>query len=115
MMDPAAKQRIKDAAKAAEPGSWENALKTALDDVRAKLGAAATAKREPLFFDAAVLLRREFSDTPWLVTGLITRGAVAVIGGEPKTTKTWLATEVAIAVATGTKVCGEFFAERGRV
>lgn len=39
-----------------------------------------------------------------------------MIGGLPKAaTKTWLGTEIAVAVATGTKVCGEFFAERGTV
>jgi hypothetical protein len=50
------------------------------------------------------------------VTGPITRGGAAAIGGVPKAAKkTWLGTEIAAAVAAGGKVCGEFPTEAGIV
>jgi hypothetical protein len=96
---------------------FQSELERALSDVRAVLGTDKAKRRTPLFgVDAARLLHEEFSETQWLVTELITRGGTAVIGGLPKAAKkTWLATEIAVAVATGTKVCGEFFAEPGAV
>ncbi len=95
---------------------WEKELAAALADVRALRGALTTASARPPMFegcDAVDLLQREFEQAPWLIEGLITRGGITTIGGEPKTAKTWLGTELAIAVATGTPVCGEFRAERG--
>jgi len=95
--------------------SFADEIATALVDVKAKLDAA-TGTRVPLFqTDAVELLGRHFDGARWLVTGLITRGGITMIGAEPKAAKTWLGTEIALAVATGTKVCGEFFAEFGRV
>lgn len=100
----------------AKPKSeWELALEKALTDVKARLDATKMGQAEPLFGDAVELLAREFTGARWLVTGLVTRLGITVIGGEPKTAKTWIGTELAIGVATGTKVCGEFFAEHGRV
>lgn len=89
----------------------------ALADVRAALGTERARTRPPLFgVDAARLLHEEFADTQWQVTGLITRGGTAIIGGLPKAAKkTWLATEISVAVATGTPVCDEFFAAQGVV
>jgi hypothetical protein len=100
-----------------EPDPFEAEIARALADVCAQLGTDNTKKHAPLFgVDAASLLGEEFPDTQWLVTGLITRDGTAVIGGLPKAAKkTWLATEIAIAVATGTKVCGEFFVQLGTV
>ncbi len=100
----------------ADDGARAAAFVTALRDVRAKLAPLHIGQRPWLFAtDATTLLGREFEGPRWLVTGLITRGAIAMIGAEPKAAKTWLGTEIAVAVATGTKVCGEFFAEAGRV
>lgn len=112
-IDTAQLQRIRESV---DP--WAKALEAALADVKTKLGAPdAAAARAPLFADCDVveLLKREFTAPAWLVTGLVTRGGVTMIGAEPKAAKTWLGTEIAIAVATGTKVCGEFFAQAGRV
>lgn len=96
--------------------SWDAATALALAEVRARLDAAGQGKTGPLFsMDATDLLRIEFPEARWLVHGLITRGGIAMIGAEPKAAKTWLGTEIAIAVATGSKVCGEFFAEAGTV
>jgi hypothetical protein len=100
-----------------ERDPFEAEVARALAEVRAEFGTDNTKKHAPLFsVDAASLLGEEFPDTQWLVTGLITRGGTAVIGGLPKAAKkTWLATEIAVAVATGTEVCGEFFAQLSTV
>lgn len=106
-----------DTASGGAASRWASELARALLDVQRALGSRTVADRPPLFGDgdAVDLLQRDFPRTPWLVTGLITRGGITTIGAEPKVSKTWLATEIAIAVATGTKVCGEFFAEHGVV
>lgn len=89
----------------------------ALADVRGALhSSASSSQREPLFYDAAALFVRDYPSAIWAVHGLITRGGQCTIGGEPKAaTKTWIATDVAVAVATGTKALGEFAAEQGTV
>ena len=45
---------------------------------------------------------------PWLIEGLWTHQAVGVIGGPPKICKTFLALEIALAVASGTPCLGRF-------
>jgi hypothetical protein len=101
------------ASRDAEP-TWQQQVQAALLDVKAKLNATSTGTSQPMFMDASELFQREYPAAPWLVTGLVTRGGTAIISGEPKTSKTWLAIEIALSIATGTKVCGEFFAEQGR-
>jgi len=104
-----------------EPDTFEAEVARALADVSAELGIDRTKRPTPLYtplfgVDAACLLGEELTAPQWLVTGLITRGGTAMIGGLPKAAKkTWLATEIAVAVATGTKVCGEFIAQLGTV
>src|SRR5712691_3385587 len=44
----------------------------------------------------------------WLVEPLWGRGAVGVIGGAPKSCKSWLALELAVAVASGRPCLGRF-------
>jgi len=52
----------------------------------------------------------------WLVNGLWSDGAVGIVGGEPKCCKSFLALDVAVAVATGTPCLGRFEVARpGRV
>jgi hypothetical protein len=104
-------------APAAPPeGTFARAIYDALLDVQRALGVPEGYDgREPLFTSARTLFGREYPPTPWLVQGLITRGGVAVIGAEPKASKTWLATEIAVAVATATPTCREFPTERGTV
>src|SRR6516225_10735777 len=41
------------------------------------------------------------SSTPWLIDQLWTAQAVGIIGGSPKSYKTWMALEMAAAVASG--------------
>jgi hypothetical protein len=49
------------------------------------------------------------STTPWLIDQLWTAQAVGIIGGSPKSYKTWLALEMAVAVASGSR-CLQTFA-----
>jgi hypothetical protein len=49
---------------------------------------------------------------PWLIDQLWTHQAVGVIGGSPKAGKTWLALEMAVAVASGTPCLGAFAVPR---
>lgn len=44
----------------------------------------------------------------WLIDQLWTHQAVGVIGGSPKSGKTWLALEIAVSVASGTSCLGRF-------
>jgi hypothetical protein len=62
---------------------------------------------------ASELFSRVFPPTSWLVTGLLTDDAVFAVAGEPKTTKTWAALEMAMAVANGDRAFGEFAVESG--
>lgn len=94
---------------------WRKEFAQALADVRQALGRASNGDRKPLFVDVSDVFEREYPPTQWQVQGLISRGGIAMLGAEPKSCKTWLAVEIAIAVATGTPVCGEFSVERGVV
>ncbi len=52
----------------------------------------------------------------WLIEGLWAEAAVGCIGGTPKSGKTWLALEMALAVASGTPCLGRFgVPQRGTV
>lgn len=109
-------RRPPDAAPTPEPGSFAHALMVALSDVQTALGRAKeAAERSPLFSSADDLFLRDYPATPWLVDGLISRGGVAMVGAEPKSGKTWSLAEIAVAIATGTAVWGEFPADRGVV
>jgi RecA-family ATPase len=46
--------------------------------------------------------------TPWLIDQLWTRQAVGIIGGNPKSYKTWMALEMAVAVASGSACLATF-------
>lgn len=48
------------------------------------------------------------SKPSWLIDQLWTHQAVGVIGGSPKSGKTWLALEIAVSVASGTSCLGRF-------
>jgi hypothetical protein len=99
-----------------EPDSDAGLLARALADVQRAQGATLVAGDMSLLFEPATnLFTREFPDTVWLVQGLITEGGIGVIATEPKSAKTWAATEIALAVATGTPAFGEFPTQRKRV
>lgn len=94
------------------PGSFRELCAVAYADVVAAMAAAVAGQDEltPLFEPIRGVLRREYAATPWLVRGLVKRGGVLVVGGEPKTGKSWALTDVMVAVASGGKVFGEFAA-----
>lgn len=95
----------------AEKGTWEYEYPHALGEVQAKVGEnkiSVLTTRKALFQAATALLNKERKPTPWLVRGLLIEGGVSMIAGEPKTTKSWLALDIALCVASGEKVIGEF-------
>jgi len=57
---------------------------------------------------AAEVAERPPDETAWLIEGLWGAGAVGVIGGAPKACKTWLALEMAVAVASGRSCLGRY-------
>lgn len=89
---------------------WEEALARAKTEIVTALGIAETSSKapEPLFESAITLLGKTFPRTPWLVRGLVVEGGVIILGGAPKTGKSWLLTELAIAVCSGTPALGKF-------
>ena len=50
------------------------------------------------------------SERRWLIDELFTSASVGLLGGPPKAFKPWVAAELALAVATGTKAFGRFAA-----
>jgi hypothetical protein len=51
-------------------------------------------------------LQEQADQTPWLVQTLWSAAAVGVIGGAPKTCKSWLGLDMAVSVASGTACLG---------
>ena len=65
---------------------------------------------------ASKLPPRPLHQPPWLVDGLWGETAVGLIGGSPKSCKTWLALEIAVAVASRRPCLDRFEVyQRGRV
>lgn len=100
-----------------EAGSYAWHVAQARAELERVIGAgAAGGDGDAPFFGAATdLLGQQWPATPWLVQGLITEGGIVALATEPKSAKTWLATEIALAVASGTPACGEFPTVKGRV
>ncbi len=95
----------------AEASPWESALlaaQTALEGYRGTGAAAAGKLARPAFQPAQELLGKDFPPTPWLIQGLVTERSVGVTSAEPKSIKTWIELENALAVATGTPSMGEY-------
>jgi hypothetical protein len=57
---------------------------------------------------AAQVTEPQAGESRWLVEPLWSAGAVGIIGGAPKSCKTWLALELAVAVASGRPCLGRF-------
>jgi RecA-family ATPase len=53
--------------------------------------------------------------TKWLVDKLWTAGAFGIVGAEPKSWKSWLTLQIAIAVASGEPLFKRYSVEKGRV
>jgi hypothetical protein len=69
-------------------------------------GCAHTA--QPLPVVRASDIQSSITKPTWLIDRLWTHQAVGVIGGSPKSGKTWLALEMAVSVASGTPCLGRF-------
>lgn len=65
-------------------------------------GCAHQTKAQPLPVVRASDLDAPLRHQPWLIERLWTHQAVGIIGGSPKSGKTWLALEIAVSVASGT-------------
>lgn len=74
----------------------------------------ASNKPQPIFAPAIDYLNKPVTPVHWLVRGLVIEGGVAAIIGEPKSTKSWLALDIALAVSSGTKALGEYQAPKPR-
>lgn len=57
---------------------------------------------------ADLLAEADPGPTPWLVDELLVAGAIGAVQGAPKTSKTWLVLELAVAIATGRPAFGRF-------
>lgn len=94
-----------------EDASFVAQLEIAAQQVLDRTAASQTkavSELKPMFETVRSLLARQYPPTPWRVQGLLTSSGVHVIGGEPKTTKSWAATEIAIAVSSGTAAFGKY-------
>src|SRR5438105_4344179 len=63
---------------------------------------------------AADLVAREFKEQKWAVPSIIPEG-FALLGGKPKTGKSWLALDIAVAVAGGYIALGNIECQQGDV
>jgi len=64
----------------------------------------------------AAAIPQETEANRWLIEELWGASAVGIIGGNPKTCKSWLALEMAVSISTGSKCLGRYQArERGAV
>ena len=57
---------------------------------------------------AADLQAPSTSSPPWLIEQLWSANAVGILGGAPKSLKTWMALEMAVAVASGSRCLAQF-------
>jgi AAA domain len=81
----------------------------ALAEVNTYNGTADESADFKIFFKSArELFAKTFEPPRWLVEGIVLEGGTAMIGAEPKAAKTWAGTEIALALATGTKVFGKY-------
>jgi hypothetical protein len=71
-----------------------------------------TREREPLPIVHASAIEAAPAGQQWLVDGLWGAQAVGIVGGNPKSCKTWLALDVALSVASGTPALGTYAVPR---
>jgi len=97
---------IAEAAAEAAGSSIEIRISSGKPDLSDVQGCAQTAQPLPVVraSDIESITRKP----SWLIDQLWTHQAVGVIGGSPKSGKTWLALEIAVSVASGTSCLGRF-------
>lgn len=69
-------------------------------------------EREPLPIVHASAIEEASAGQQWLVDGLWGAQAVGIVGGNPKSYKTWLALDLALSVASGTPALGTYAVPR---
>ena len=84
----------------------DSEITRAIEDLRRRHGATRTQRLE--FTNWADLRHKEFSKPVWMIRGILPHQAVAATGGEPKSNKTWVLIEAAVAMATATPMFKEF-------
>lgn len=90
---------------------WRGKMNRAREQL-ATAGLAPNKWEGPLGENAADLAEAQMPAVEWLVQGLLSPAGVHVLAGEPKGGKTWAETEIAVCVATGEPVFGEFIVKR---
>jgi len=82
-------------------------LLTAYDAIKAE-GSAMSHDDGPAFQLAKDFFAKEPPPIRWTIQGLIEDKTFGIIGGEPKTSKSWFALEAALSVASGIPMLGQF-------
>ena len=83
----------------AAPGSFEHRLHEMRERWNAARGAGPSGSARFDFLPGRELLTKTIAGLMWVVFGFLPRNSVIVIAGEPKTSKTWLALTMALAVS----------------
>lgn len=87
---------------------FEDAVRVARIDL-AKVGLGSSGQQvRTRWGSIATSFEKTFPAVSWVVRGVLRDRALYAIAAEPKSTKTWNAAEMALAVATGTNAFGEF-------
>jgi hypothetical protein len=68
----------------------------------------------PRGFTATELISMEFPEKQWLIPGVLPKG-LTVLGGKPRTGKSWLALNYALAIAAGGTALGEIATTKQQV
>jgi len=72
----------------------------------------ASPQRLPFVRASELAASSPHSEHRWLIDGLWAAEAVGVLGGAPKSCKSWLGLEMAVSIATGTPCLGSFQPQR---
>jgi AAA domain len=72
------------------------------------------AKAGPSVFSASRLLETKLAEPRWAVPGILAEGCT-ILGGKPKTGKSWMALGLAVAVASGGVALGQIPVQQGAV
>jgi hypothetical protein len=90
------------------PGTWAYELAKAHRDIELRnKGGGEKVRFE--FVNAASIWGRAFPETSWILGGVIAEQSVVLVSGAPKTSKSWVALEIAVALSSGTRAFGKLW------
>ncbi len=92
----------------APEGSYAQRLHLMKDEWNRSRGSPSTNEARFTFEQATSLLKRAIAPLVWLIFGFLPEKSVIVIAGEPKTSKTWLALTMALAISVRNDLFGVF-------